>query len=190
MAILIALNAIAIVLLIFLLVSLIYAELAGAPYVPIERKAMREILKFGKVGTGDVLFDFGSGDGRVLIEAVRHFGAASALGYEISWWPYLKSKLLLKKNGLASRVKVERKSIFGMPESIFSNTNVFYVYTSPETMRKLSMSEFLKMKPGSKIISPSFRIPDGGEHFKLIDSADIGWHRVFLYEKVRQKGKK
>ncbi len=185
MAILIALNAIAIVLLVFLLVSLIHAQLAGAPYVPIERKAMREILKFGKVGAGDVLFDFGSGDGRVLIEAVRHFGAASAMGYEISWWPYFKSRFSLKMNGLADKVKVERKSIFNVSESVFSDTNVFYVYTSPETMKRLARSEFLKMKNGSKIIAPSFRIPEDGNHFRLVDSTDIGWHRVFIYEKVR-----
>jgi hypothetical protein len=185
MVILIALDAILIAVLIFLLASLIYSQRAGAPYVPIERKAMRRILEWGNLSPQDVVFDFGSGDGRVLIEAVRRFGARAGIGYEISWWPYFKSKLLLKKNGLVGKVKVERRSIFNIPESIFSDANVFYVYTSPETMKRLAVTEFPKMKRGSKIISPSFRIPDGDHNFHLVDSTDIGWHRVFIYEKIK-----
>lgn len=181
---LLVVNVVLIAALVFLLVSLIRSQIAGAPYVPIERRAMRDILKFGAIGPGDVVFDFGSGDGRVLIDAVRHFGASGALGYEISWWPYLKSKFLIKKNGLRDRIRVERKNMFGIPDAVFSEVTVFYVYTSPETMKKLAESEFLKMKNGTKIISPSFRIPEESGHFRLVDSTDIGWHRIFLYEKI------
>lgn len=177
-------NVVLIAALVFLLVSLIHSDLSGAPYVPIERKAARDILRFGNVGPGDVVFDFGSGDGRVLIDAVKDFGATGGIGYEISWWPYLKSKFLLKKNGLRSKIRVERKSIFGIPDAVFSEANIFYVYTSPETMKKLAASEFLKIRNGAKIISPSFRIPEESGYFRLIDSTDIGWHRVFLYEKT------
>ncbi len=184
MAILIALNAILIAALVFLLASLIYSQRAGAPYVPIERKAMRRILEWGNLGSQDVVFDFGSGDGRVLFEAVRRFGVRAGIGYEISWWPYAKSRLWMRFVRAGNKVRIERKSIFGIPGDVFEEANVFYVYTSPETMKKLASTEFLKMKQGSKIISPSFRIPEDDHAFRLIDSTDIGWHRVFLYEKI------
>lgn len=54
----------------------------GIPYVPTRHDAVRDLLWLADVGTNDVVYDLGSGDGRVVIAAVRGFGARKAVGIE------------------------------------------------------------------------------------------------------------
>jgi len=54
------------------------------PYLPTPPKTVRRMLKIARVGLGDVVYDLGCGDGRILITAVKEFGADRAVGYEIS----------------------------------------------------------------------------------------------------------
>ena len=52
-------------------------------YVPTPAEVVRQMLLTAKVGRGDVVFDLGSGDGRIPIAAVRDFGAARGVGIEL-----------------------------------------------------------------------------------------------------------
>ncbi|MBN1454167.1 MAG: class I SAM-dependent methyltransferase [Anaerolineales bacterium] len=61
---------------------LIVPALYGVPWVPTREKRIREALQLAKLQPGENLYDLGAGDGRVLLIAVREFGA-SAVGIEI-----------------------------------------------------------------------------------------------------------
>jgi len=52
-------------------------------YVPTPTEVVRQMLTTAKVGRGDIVFDLGSGDGRIPIAAVRDFGAARGVGIEL-----------------------------------------------------------------------------------------------------------
>jgi predicted RNA methylase len=59
-----------------------------APYLPTPPEIVRRMLKIARVGPGDVVYDLGCGDGRILIMAVKEFGADGAVGYEICMHAY------------------------------------------------------------------------------------------------------
>src|SRR5215813_14968281 len=52
-------------------------------YLPTPREAVTTMLKAANVGPGDVVYDLGSGDGRILIAAVKDFDAARGVGVDI-----------------------------------------------------------------------------------------------------------
>ena len=54
-----------------------------APYVPSEPEVVRKMLDVARVGPEDVVYDLSCGDGRILVMAVKEFGAEKAVGYEL-----------------------------------------------------------------------------------------------------------
>ena len=64
--------------------------LSSVPYVPSPEEVIRRMLKVAEVASGDIVYDLGCGDGRILIAAVESFGAKEAFGYEISEDVYKK----------------------------------------------------------------------------------------------------
>ena len=57
-------------------------HLLDVPYVPTEQRVVHAMLRLAAVDASDVVYDLGSGDGRIVIAAARHFGAR-AVGVEI-----------------------------------------------------------------------------------------------------------
>jgi len=63
------------------------------PYVWTPHEVVAEMLRLAVVGPGDVVYDLGSGDGRVVIAAARDFGARASASRSIrSWWPRARSR--------------------------------------------------------------------------------------------------
>ena len=97
---------------VFILVSGFISSIKGASYVPLPKKPIKRILEFAEINDSADFYDLGCGDGRVLIEAVRTFGIRSAVGYEISPWPYLKAKFLVRRLGFEDKIKILRQDFF------------------------------------------------------------------------------
>ncbi len=167
-----------------LAVSLIISNLFGAPYVPVERKNVKRILEIGGLTSGDVICDLGSGDGRVLFEAVNHFGASRGIGYEVSFWPYWQSLLGARRNKLHHRVTFYPKNFLKERGDAFSDVTFLYIYTYPPLMKKISSVILSHLKKGTRMMAVSFDLPDNPD-WRLVKVGDAGWHRVFLYEKIR-----
>lgn len=79
-----------------LFVSVSFVVFFGSPYVPTLRKNVADAMDIYPLGSGDVFVDVGSGDGIVLRQAAKT--GAQAIGYELSPWLYLISKLLCRNN--------------------------------------------------------------------------------------------
>ena len=62
-------------------VGLMMSSMSCAPYVPSQPEFVRKMLQVSRVGPDDVVYDLGCGDGRILIMAVKEFGAEKAVGY-------------------------------------------------------------------------------------------------------------
>lgn len=180
--ILLAAEFIVVVALILIFVSLLVSNIYGAPYVPVKKKLIKGILFFGGLSASDVFYDLGSGDGRVLMSAVKDFGVPKAAGYEIALWPYLKSKLLIRRAGSKNNIDVNRKNFFKVN---LSPATFIYIYLFPRLVDRLAGKITKECRSGIKVLCPSFPIDVSKyKEFRLIKTGNFGKITAYLYEKI------
>jgi len=177
--ILLSAEFIVVVAMILILVSGIASFIYGAPYVPIRKKLIKNLLTFGGLSESDIFYDLGSGDGRVLISAVKNFGVKRAVGYEAAPWPYLESSFLIRHSRLNGHISVRRKNF--LKENL-SSANFIYMYLFPKLVDKLAYKIAGECQAGTKILCPSFPI-DIAKHpkFRLLKSEKLGIITAYLY---------
>ena len=121
------------------------------PYVQSPPEVVDRMLRLADPKPGELLIDLGSGDGRIVVEAARKYGARG-LGVDID--PNLVE--LARKNarraGVESLARFEAKDFF---ELDFSGANIVTAYLLPDINVKL-MPKFLKMRPGSRVVTHDF----------------------------------
>lgn len=163
-------------------ISGLISHIYGAPYVPIKRRLVKDLLLFGGLSGNDNFYDLGSGDGRVLISAARDFGVQKAVGYEIALWPYLKARFLLRRTGLKDRIKISRRNFF---KADLSAATFVYLYLFPKLVDRLAYKLAQECQLGTKILCLSFPI-DASCHpqFKLLKSGEVNEFAVYLYQKL------
>lgn len=126
----------------------------GVPFISTSQKMFDEIIKAADFKSGDLVYDLGCGKAHFLIYAAKKAGI-KGVGYELSFWPYLWAKVAIKLAGVD--VKVYRKNFFKVD---LSSANVVFCYLFPEVMVKLEPKFQSELKPGSKLISNSFKLPN------------------------------
>ena len=79
---------------------IILGTVFGAPWVPTSKNIIRKMLAIADIKSGDIVYDLGSGDGRIIVMAAREFQAAS-IGIEINpfWVVWTKIKIALFQLG-------------------------------------------------------------------------------------------
>jgi len=136
--------------LIAFLVTMLLAS--SAPWVPTRRKDMGRILKLAAIMPGEVFYDLGCGDGRLIVEASR--GGGIAEGFDISLMSYLMSLARIKLEH--SSAKVHFKNFF---RQNLSNADIVYLFLTPTAMPKIKKKLEAELKKGARIISYAFSIP-------------------------------
>jgi hypothetical protein len=131
---------------------------------PSPRKAVDAMLELAEVKESDVLFDLGSGDGRICIAAAKKYGAR-AYGYEIQEKLVKQSLMNVKTNDVEDLVTIERRNIFKL---VLSEADVVTLWLLPVLNAKL-ISQLEKMKPGSRIVSLDFDMCDIAKPDKVIE---------------------
>lgn len=155
-----------------------------SPFVPIEKKYLHEILKISSLTKDDVFCDLGSGDGRVLIEAVKNFNLKSAWGVESNFLLFLFSKAIVRHKGLGEKIKVFYGDFFNFSDDFYRQVTVFYVYLLPVVVERLYKRYFSRVNKKTKIICVSFGLKNYEKDFKLLEEKRVGWHTVYIYEKI------
>lgn len=118
-------------------------------FVTTPHKVVKEMLKLAEVKKDDVVYDLGSGDGRVVIAAARDFGA-KGVGVELDKALVAESTTNAREAGVAERVKFFEEDFF---VADLNNATVVTVYLLPELNTRL-IPKFLKeLRPGSRIVS-------------------------------------
>jgi SAM-dependent methyltransferase len=123
------------------------------PYVPTPQEVVNEMLKLVKVQKGDVLYDLGSGDGRIPITAVEKYGVQKAVGIDINPERIEEANENAKKAGVTDRVQFLNQDLF---KSNFSEASVVTLYLLPDINVKLRPQLFKQLKPGTRIVSHDF----------------------------------
>jgi SAM-dependent methyltransferase len=118
-------------------------------YDPTPYPVVRAMLQLAKVGPNDVIYDLGSGDGRIVITAAREFGARG-VGVDID--PALIAQA--RANARAAGVEDKVRFIEGnMYDADVREASVVSVFLHPEPNMKLRPKLLSQLKPGSRIVS-------------------------------------
>lgn len=112
------------------------------------------MLKLASVTAADVVYDLGSGDGRIPIIAAQKYGAR-AVGIEIDPRLVELAWRIANDAEVANRVSFVVGDLF---ESDLSNATVVTTYLSPSIMKTLA-PKFRTLKPGTRIVSHQFPMP-------------------------------
>ncbi|MBX4191374.1 MAG: 50S ribosomal protein L11 methyltransferase [Candidatus Doudnabacteria bacterium] len=144
-----------ILLLIILLVAYYLGIFRGAPFVPTQRKNLEKMIELAEIKRGEKLADLGSGDGRILIAAVR--AGAIAHGYEINPLLIWYSRYKIKKAGLSDKAFVHWKNFW---LENFRQYDVVTVFGITGIMERLESKLLTELKPGSRVVSNIFKFPN------------------------------
>src|SRR6266436_1202053 len=115
-----------------------------------------EILRLARVGPDDVVYDLGSGDGRIVIAAARDFGARG-VGIELDPALVVESTKNARRAGVTERAQFFLQDIF---DADISGATVVTLYLSPDLNLRLRPKLLSQLKPGSRIVSHDFPIGD------------------------------
>ena len=124
----------------------------GAPFVPVCSEEINKILKLANPKPREILYDLGSGDGRIIIEAAKKYDVR-AIGIEINPFLFYFSRWKIKKLGLQERVKVLWSNFF---KKDISQANIIIIYLLQRTNYRLERKFLSDLRPGTRIISKSF----------------------------------
>lgn len=134
-----------------------YAGMRAAPWLPVFKSDIERIIKLADIREGDVVYDLGSGDGRVVVALANNTRARLLVGYEVSFIPYLWSKFRFFFLGLGCRVEL-RYSDFLRRD--LGQADVIFCFLTPMAMKKLAPKFKSELRPGTTIISYSFSLPE------------------------------
>lgn len=125
------------------------------PFIVSPDNVTLEMLRIANVGPADHVIDLGSGDGRIVINAARRFGA-SGLGVEIDPDLVQRSRKAAADAGVAQRVEFRIQDLF---QTDLSRATVITMYLLPEFNLRLRPS-VLALKPGTRIVSHDWDMGD------------------------------
>ena len=141
------------------LVAALQAPVPRTPdviFVPTRESVADEMLKMAKVTSADVVYDLGSGDGRIVVLAAQKYGAR-AVGIEISPRLVTIARQVAREGEIEDRVSFVQGDLF---EADISAATVVTVYLSPRVNAKLEPKLREELRPGTRIVSHQFPIGD------------------------------
>jgi len=141
------------------LLYFIIAFLTGAPFVPTTGKTARSMLSLAHIKKGDIVYDLGSGDGRLLFLAASL--GAQAVGYELNPILAYFTKLRALLSPYQKSITVHCKNFW---KADIHDADVIFVYLLPWHMERLGKKLEKEARKGTIIVSNSFIFP----HLKII----------------------
>lgn len=126
----------------------------AGPYVPTPWPIVDEFLKMADIGKDDIVYDLGSGDGRLVITAAKRYGARG-VGIEIQPQLVELANKQAKEAGVAERVSFRAADLF---QSDYREASVITLYLLPKFVPLLVPKFRAELKPGSRIISHDYAL--------------------------------
>ena len=143
-------------------------------YIPTPSEVVTAMLEMAGVGKTDIVFDLGSGDGRIVIAAVKEFGAARGVGVELDPARVQEAKALARRAGVQDRVEFRQEDLF---ETDLREASVVTIYLGNAIDLKLRPKLLAELKPGSRVVSHAFDMGD----WLPDDTRTVSGRMVFLW---------
>lgn len=154
------------------------------PFVPTPQEVVERMLDLAEVKKGDVVYDLGSGDGRIVITAAKKYGV-KAVGFEIDADLVKQSRANIQKAGVGHLAEIRHQDILTVD---LGPASVLTMYLLPEVNLKLRPNVWKQLKPGSRVVSHDFDMGDWKpmkvEHIK--DNSN--WDHTLYFWKLEAKG--
>jgi len=142
-------------------------------YVPTPQEVVDAMLKMANVTAKDVVYDLGSGDGRIPITAAQKYGA-TAVGIDIDPQRIKEAQENLAKANVSDKVKFLNQDLF---TTDLSPATVITLYLLPSLNQKL-IPHLKKLKPGTRIVSHSF---DMGAEWPSEKTEDVNGRMIYYW---------
>ena len=145
-----------------------------APFVPSRPEVVKRMLEVANVGSNDIVYDLGCGDGRILIMAVNEFHAKKAIGYEMRRDLYQQTLNEIIKQELTDKISVINGDLL---EADLSQATVITLYLTTSGNERLRPKMEKETQNKTRIVSHDFSItkwtPSKKEEFYS--------HSIYLY---------
>ena len=125
-------------------------------FVPSPDSVVEAMLKLARVTAADVVYDLGSGDGRIPIAAAKEYGARG-VGIEIDPIRIREANDNLKKAGVGDRVRFVQQDLF---EADIREATVVTLFLLTRLNQQLMPKLKRELRPGTRIVSHQFRMDD------------------------------
>ena len=142
-------------------------------YTATPQNVVDAMLQLGGVKAGDVLYDLGSGDGRIPITAARKFGIR-AVGIDIDRQMIAQSQANAKAAGVERLVSFRNEDLF---KADFSEATVVTLFLHDTLNERLRPRLLAELKPGTRIVSHAFRMGD----WEPQQTAQVGRSHIYLW---------
>ncbi|MEI6296869.1 MAG: methyltransferase domain-containing protein [bacterium] len=167
----------------FLLFFLFWHSYAtrNSPYISIPNEVLPETIKTLHVKKGDIVYDLGSGDGKVLFALYEKEPNAKYIGIDISYWPYFVSKRKKEQNHDKADLTFYRQDVF---DTELSAATHIFIYSSAQFMDDILPKLKKELVKGTRLVSCDFKFSDKKE-IQVIDLGRQGekfGKNLYVYE--------
>jgi len=136
------------------------------PYFPSTDEAVTGMLRLAGTGPEDVVYDLGCGDGRIVIAAVREFGARG-VGVEIDPAPLRMALYQARRAGVEARVRFVRGDLF---DADIGEATVVTLFLFESLNRRLLPKLLKELKPGTRIVAHRYGFGDAWPPEKTVQA--------------------
>jgi len=150
-------------------------------FVPTPQEVVDAMLKIADVKPGDVLYDLGSGDGRIPITAAKRFGVR-AVGIDIDPQRIAEANENARRNGVTGQVQFRNENLF---TADFREATVVTLYLLPDLNVKLRPKLWKELKPGTRIVSHQFEMGD----WKPEKTVELNGRKIYFWTIPEKKTK-
>jgi ribosomal protein L11 methylase PrmA len=142
-------------------------------YVPTPEEVVEAMLQVANVTKNDIVYDLGSGDGRIPVTAAKKYGARG-VGIDIDPQRIKEANENVAKNGVGDKVKILNADLFATD---ISEATVVTLYLLPSLNVKLMPKLLKELKPGTRIVSHAFDMGD----WKPEKELDVNGRKVYFW---------
>ncbi|HVT45246.1 MAG TPA: class I SAM-dependent methyltransferase [Thermoanaerobaculia bacterium] len=143
------------------------------PYVPTAQATVDEMLRMLRISNDDILYDLGSGDGRIVITAARDHGARG-VGYDLDPERISEANANARQAGVTERVKFIQGDLF---DADLSEASAVTLYLLPTVNLRLRPKLLAELRPGTPVVSHDFDMGDWAPE----ETKEVGGDRLFLW---------
>ncbi len=126
----------------------VYTTFSGSPFLPTDKSTLKRMIKLADILPGDLVYDLGCGDGRIMREAAKR--GAKTIGYEISIYLYLAAKWFGSGD-------VRLQNFWNAD---LSDADVIFCFIGPRAMARFELEKWHTLKPGCRVIVHAFAFPN------------------------------
>jgi len=147
------------------------------PYVPTPNEVVAQMLQIANVTGNDVLYDLGSGDGRIPITAAQQFGTRG-VGIDINPERIREANENAQKAGVTDRVQFRQEDLF---KTDFSEATVVTLYLLPNVNERLRPRLLQELKPGTRIVSHDFNMGEWQPERVVRVQGPVRQHTIYYW---------